>query len=98
MRPIVTVEEMRAIDAASPVPEHELIHRAAWAVSRAAIRMMGGTYGRRVVVIAGPGNNGADGVKAARFLEERGVRTHLFAPAELDDVPACDLVIDAAFG
>jgi len=98
MKPIVTVEEMRAIDAASPVAESELIHRAAWAVSRSAIRMMGGTYGRRATVIAGPGNNGADGRRAARFLEDRGVRVSIVAPGEIDRVPPCDLVIDAAYG
>jgi hydroxyethylthiazole kinase-like uncharacterized protein yjeF len=98
MKPIVTVQEMRAIDRASPVPEVELVHRAAWAVSRIAIEMMGGTYGRRVVVIAGPGNNGADGRRAAGLLEERGVRTQVFGPGEVHVVPPCDLVIDAAFG
>ena len=35
--------------------------------------MLGGTYGRRVVVIAGKGNNGNDGRAAARLLAERGV-------------------------
>lgn len=98
MKPVVTVEEMRSIDAASPVAEMELIHRAGWAVSRAAIRMMGGTYGRRVVLIAGPGNNGADARKAAEFLAARGVRCKTFAPGELVVVPGCDLVIDGAYG
>jgi hydroxyethylthiazole kinase-like uncharacterized protein yjeF len=98
MKPIVTVEEVRAIDQRSPDPESVLIHRAGWAVSRAALRMMGGAYGRRVVVIAGPGNNGADGRTAALFLEERGIRTQVFPPGVLDVVPDCDLVIDAAFG
>lgn len=98
MKPIVTVEEMRAIDKASPVAESELIHRAAWAVCRTAIRMMGGTYGRRVVVVAGPGNNGADGREAAALLAARGVRTTILEPGAIKTVPNCDLVIDAAFG
>ena len=36
--------------------------------------MLGGTYGRRVVVLAGKGNNGNDGRDAARRLRRRGVR------------------------
>ena len=66
MLPIVTPAEMRAIDAAAPEPEEVLVERAGSAVARAAIRMMGGTYGRTVDVVAGIGNNGADGRVAAR--------------------------------
>ena len=43
------------------------------AVARHALRMLGGTYGRRVVVVCGKGNNGADGRVAARRLRARGV-------------------------
>ncbi|MEN9506204.1 MAG: hypothetical protein RI958_2130 [Actinomycetota bacterium] len=99
MRPIVTPEEMHAVDAAAPVPVDELIERAGAAVARAAIRMLGGTYGRTVNVIAGRGNNGNDGRVAARWLEARGVRVRVFSVAELpSSLPAADLVIDAAFG
>src|SRR5262249_15502335 len=52
-----------------------------------------------VVVVAGKGNNGADGRAAARRLSQRGVRTLVLdaadAPARL---PAADLVVDAAYG
>ena len=58
-----------------------------------------GTYGRRVVVVAGKGNNGNDGREAARRLRRRGVRVHLVDAADLPEaLPACDLVIDAAYG
>jgi hydroxyethylthiazole kinase-like uncharacterized protein yjeF len=61
--------------------------------------MLGGAYGRRVVVIAGKGNNGADGRAAAERLQRRGVRTHVIDAADAPAVlPACDLVIDAAYG
>ena len=66
MLPIVTPEEMQVIDAWAPEPEEVLIERAGTAVARVARRMLGGTYGRTVVVIAGKGNNGADGRVAAR--------------------------------
>jgi len=81
--PVVTPEEMAAVDAAAPEPVDDLIERAGAAVARAALEMMGGAYGRRVVVIAGPGNNGADGRACARRLERRGVRC---------------TIVDAAFG
>ena len=38
----------------------EAMDRAGYAVALAAVRA-GGGYGKRVVVLAGPGNNGGDG-------------------------------------
>jgi ADP-dependent NAD(P)H-hydrate dehydratase / NAD(P)H-hydrate epimerase len=97
--PIVTPQEMRTLDAAASEPVEVLIDRAGAAVARAALRMLGGAYGRRVVVIAGSGNNGADGRVAAARLRERGVHVQVIdaahCPARIDDV---DLVIDAAYG
>ena len=55
MIPIVTPKEMAEIDAAAPEPVGVLIGRAGWATASAARRMLGGTYGRVVNVIAGPG-------------------------------------------
>lgn len=97
--PIVTPDEMRAVDAGADVPEWVLVERAGRAVCRAAIRMMGGTYGRTVHVIAGKGNNGADGRVAARLLTAKGVRVRIFDAADLPaELPPADLVIDAAYG
>ena len=99
MIPITTPEEMRRVDEAAPEPVEVLIDRAGGALARAAVDMLGGTYGRRVVVVAGPGNNGADGRAAGRRLSIAGVRVleidALDAPAVL---PSADLIIDAAFG
>src|SRR5262249_30880832 len=90
---------MKAVDAAAPEPVDVLVERAGAAVAREALRMLGGAYGRRVVVVAGKGNNGADGRAAAGRRSQRGVRALLFdasgAPARL---PAADLVVDAAYG
>jgi NAD(P)H-hydrate epimerase len=99
MIPVVTPEEMAAIDAAAPEPVGVLIGRAGAATARAAVRLMGGTYGRRVVVVAGKGNNGNDGRDAATRLRRRGVRVTVVPAAEAPDVlPPTDLVIDAAYG
>lgn len=90
---------MAAVDAAAPEPVAVLVDRAAAAVARVAREMLGGTYGRRVVVVAGKGNNGNDGREAAARLWRAGVRVRVLdaheAPARL---PRADLVIDAAFG
>lgn len=99
MVPIVTPEEMAAIDAAAPEPVATLIERAGAAVAREALRMLGGAYGKRVVVVAGKGNNGNDGRVAARRLRSRGVQVVVIAPGDpLPARPAPDLVIDAAYG
>ena len=99
MIPVVTPDEMASIDADAPEPVEVLIGRAGAAVARAASAMLGGHYGRRVVVLAGPGNNGADGRDAARRLHRRGVRTVVLDATERPTaLPPADLVIDAAFG
>ena len=109
MIPIVTPAEMAAIDAAAPEGTDVLVARAGAAVAIAARQMMGGTYGRRVLVAAGKGNNGADGRVAAAALERWGVRCRIATPPEAlelvaaadAEVPAravWDLVIDAAYG
>jgi ADP-dependent NAD(P)H-hydrate dehydratase / NAD(P)H-hydrate epimerase len=96
--PIVTPSEMADIDRRAPEPVEVLIGRAGAAVTRAAIAMLGGTYGRRVVVIAGKGNNGNDGREAVRRLRARGVRVAVLDAGSVVEVPPCDLVIDAAYG
>jgi len=99
MLPIVTPAEMRVIDAAAADPVDVLIERAGSAVARVAIRMLGGTYGRTVLVIAGRGNNGNDGRVAARLLAARGVKVRVYDAAACPPVlPPADLVIDAAYG
>lgn len=101
--PIVTPEEMAAIDAAAPEPVEELIGRAGAALAAEARRMLGGTYGRRVLVVAGKGNNGADGRDAAARLRRWGVRVAVVDAAGAAGVGAdvdadVDLVIDSAYG
>ena len=99
MLPIITPEEMAAVDAAAPEPVEALIGRAGGALAREAVRMLGGTYGRRVVVVAGKGNNGADGRAAAERLRRRGVRVQVLDAADAPPrLPGADLVIDAAYG
>lgn len=104
MQPIVTPEEMAAIDAAAPEPLEVLIERAGRAVASHALRMLGGgkkCAGKSVLVLYGPGNNGADGKYAGELLAKRGLAVELVSVKEAGKgkragVP--DLLIDAAFG
>ena len=99
MIPVVTPAKMAVIDASAPWSVEVLIERAGAAVARAAVEMLGGRYGRRVVVLAGPGNNGADGRTAARRLQRGGVRVSVVpAVAAPRLLPPADLYVDAAFG
>ena len=99
MIPVLTPEEMKAVDRAAPETVDVLVQRAGSAVAHAAVELLGGTYGRRVVVVAGKGNNGADGRVAADRLRRRGVRVAVIDAADQPDrLPPSDLVIDAAFG
>lgn len=99
MQPILTPEEMAAVDAAAPEPTEVLIGRAAAAVARKALDLIGGTYGKRAVVVAGKGNNGNDGRVAAERLGRRGVRCRVIEAADAPPtLPDADLIIDAAYG
>lgn len=99
MLPILTPAEMAAVDATNAERLDDLIASAAGAVARAALRRLGGAYGRRVTVIVGPGNNGADGRFAAEILRRRGVIVEVFDTGAMPEaLPRADLVIDAAFG
>ncbi|MXZ85118.1 MAG: NAD(P)H-hydrate dehydratase [Acidimicrobiia bacterium] len=99
MIPIVTPDEMAAIDAAAPEPVEVLIERAGTALARTALGMLGGGYGRRVTVLAGKGNNGADGRAAAQWLRRRGVRVALIDASDTpESLPPAHLSIDAAYG
>jgi ADP-dependent NAD(P)H-hydrate dehydratase / NAD(P)H-hydrate epimerase len=103
VRGVLTRDEMRAADAAAlaGVSHETLVDRAGTAAAHAALRLLGGAYGRRVVVVAGKGSNGADGRVAASFLSRRGARVRVLQAADVGSggvLPACDLVIDAAYG
>ncbi len=103
MRPVLTRAEMGAADAAAlqSVSHDTLVTRAGTAVAHAALRMLGGAYGRRVVVVVGKGSNGADGRVAASVLARRGVRVRVLEASDAPGggaLPPCDLVIDGAYG
>jgi len=103
VQPVLTTAEMQEVDAlaSTTTPLDELVERAGTKVALAALDLLGGAYGRRVVLICGKGNNGGDGRVAARLLARRGARVEVVTPDTgpigFDGTPV-DLVVDAAFG
>ena len=74
---IVTAAEMRAIEERSEqagVSTDTLMENAGLAVARTARRMVGPLTGVPVVVLVGSGNNGADGLVAARHISRWGAK------------------------
>lgn len=85
LTPVMDAEEMRAADGwairEQEVPSLELMETAGRAVARAVAERAGSG---RVVVVCGKGNNGGDGLVAARLLAETGfeVETALLWPKD----------------
>ncbi|MFL5318761.1 MAG: NAD(P)H-hydrate epimerase, partial [Myxococcaceae bacterium] len=95
MKRLVTAVQMRAIEAASAeagVPPSELMETAGRHLADAAMRLCAPTG--QIIVICGPGNNGGDGLVAARFLANarRTVHVELVGdPASVKEDPARNL-------
>ncbi len=101
MIPVLTPAEMAGVDRQAPEPVDVLVGRAGAAVARRAARLLGGTYAKNVTVVAGKGNNGADGRLAAKLLSANGARVNVLEAAALaggSALPPSELVIDAAYG
>ncbi|HYZ11082.1 MAG TPA: NAD(P)H-hydrate dehydratase [Actinomycetota bacterium] len=96
MLPVLTAGETRALDEATEArgtPVALLMERAGLAVARATVGIAGGAYGRRAVVMCGKGNNGGDGLVAARHLARLGMAVEVFLlDEELREPAAANLV------
>ncbi|HEY74825.1 MAG TPA: NAD(P)H-hydrate dehydratase [Thermoflexia bacterium] len=71
---VVTVEQMRSIEAAADAAGHTyaaMMERAGRAVAEALMNRIE-VRGKRVLVLVGPGNNGGDGLVAAYHLVQAG--------------------------
>lgn len=83
---VVSVQEMQAIEKATDeagVSYEEMMQRAGRAVAEIVSRMVRDMPEARVLVLVGPGNNGGDGLVAARILAEETdalVDAYLFRP------------------
>ncbi|GGO90029.1 bifunctional NAD(P)H-hydrate repair enzyme [Nocardioides phosphati] len=73
MRHAHTVAQVRAAEEASPdLASGVLMQRAARGLAHAVIDLLGGAYGRRVVLLVGSGDNGGDALYAGAYLARRG--------------------------
>ncbi len=98
---VLTPAEMAGVDGQAAEPVDVLVGRAGAAVARRAGRVLSGVFGKDIVVVAGKGNNGADGRSAASLLSANGARVRVLEAADLaggEALAPADLVIDAAYG
>jgi ADP-dependent NAD(P)H-hydrate dehydratase / NAD(P)H-hydrate epimerase len=74
MRHAHTVEQVRAAEETllAQVPDGALMARAAGGLAAAVVDLLGGAYGRRVLLLVGAGNNGGDALYAGAALARRG--------------------------
>ncbi|MEO2141474.1 MAG: NAD(P)H-hydrate dehydratase, partial [bacterium] len=92
---IVTAAQMAAIEQASEragVSTDTLMENAGLAVAQGA-RELVGAAGVRILILVGPGNNGADGLVAARHLRRWGAEVTCFM---VDGRPEADPKMDCA--
>jgi len=95
---IVTVEQMRRIEQVANsqgLPYATMMEAAGRAV--AAWVESEGARGRQVLVLVGPGNNGGDGLVAARYLHQAGARVAVYCwKRDVAADPNWDAVQDAS--
>ena len=85
---LVTSAQMRDLEAAAVAAGTSLdtlMANAGLAVAQEAWMQLGQVAERRIVVLVGPGNNGGDGLVAARHLAEWQAAVHCYALAARDD-------------
>lgn len=76
MRHAHTVEQVRSAEAElmAKLPDGTLMQRAASGLAVALSNFLGGTYGARVVLLIGSGDNGGDALYAGALLARRGAQ------------------------
>ncbi len=87
---LVTVAQMRSIEAASDAQGHSyavMMERAGAAVAR-VIQTRLDINAQRILVLVGPGNNGGDGLVAARHLKDAGAEVGVYLLKSRDDADA----------
>ncbi|WP_426246818.1 NAD(P)H-hydrate dehydratase [Nocardioides sp. LHG3406-4] len=84
MRHAHTVEQVRSAEAAllATLPDGALMARAAAGLAAALVDHLGGAYGRRVLLLVGPGDNGGDALYAGAQLARRGAQVDALLVAD----------------
>ena len=94
---LVTADQMRNLDqqaVKAGTPVATLMERAGLGVAEQVRGLLGSVKGRRILVLVGPGNNGGDGLVAARHLQDWGADTcvYLLTKRRSDDQNYAELV------
>lgn len=82
---IVTSEQMRQIDRsadAAGITTDVLMENAGKAVAEETKKLIGEIAGKNILILIGPGNNGGDGLVAARYLKDWGANVSLYLCSE----------------
>lgn len=78
---VVTASQMRSIEAKAlslGLSEDSLMESAGLSIAKRIYRLLQDIKGTRVLVLVGPGNNGGDGMVAARYLADWGTLVTLY--------------------
>ncbi|MFC2005210.1 NAD(P)H-hydrate dehydratase [Chloroflexota bacterium] len=78
---VVTADQMRRIDQECDkvgLPTSVLMENAGKAVAEEVRRILGAADRQYILMLVGPGNNGGDGLVAARYLHDWGARVNLY--------------------
>lgn len=97
---LVTAKEMKALDVQAQndyaMPGILLMDNAAQAVAEAVHEALTALAGERVVIFCGGGNNGGDGLGAARWLQSYGVSVRAFVVGAALDAVQGDAALELA--
>lgn len=97
---LVTAKEMKALDVQAQtdyaMPGILLMDNAAQAVAEAVHEALTALEGERVVIFCGGGNNGGDGLGAARWLQSYGVSVRAFVVGAAMDAVQGDAALELA--
>jgi NAD(P)H-hydrate epimerase len=78
---ILTIEQMQQIEkecAKIGLPPDVLMENAGKAVAEETKRILGTIDNQHIIILVGPGNNGGDGLVAARYLHEWGAKVSIY--------------------
>ena len=102
--PLYEADEMRAVDKwaidEQGVPEADLMERAGAGLARVAARVAATGRAGPVRIVVGKGNNGGDGLVAARLLREEGREVDVLEPGQFvpEALEGSGVVVDALLG
>lgn len=90
MIPTISREQMAKIDSLAVnhfgLETIQMMENAGRETAALARTVLGGVRGKTIVILAGKGNNGGDGLVAARFLHNRGAQVHVVMAAHPDEL------------